>query len=739
MKFTDGYWLTRPEYKLDYAMEAYRVMAEDKALRIIAAARRIGADRGATLNTAAFEITISSPLENVLSVELVHFAGAKARKPRFALADEQYPVAFDESDDCWSVTSGRLRAEVTKKDWSITYFDGERRLTSSADHAIAHALDSRSGKTYMMDSLYMDVGEWIYGLGERFGAYLKNGQTVDIWNADGGTASEQAYKNIPFYMTNRGYGVLVDDTSDVSFEVGSEKVERVQFSVEGEALRYYMILGPSPKEVLCRYTQLVGRPALPPAWSFGLWLSTSFTTDYDEKTTTSFIDGMKERDIPLSVFHFDCFWMKGMNWCDFEWDRQTFPDPKGMLARYKSRGLHISAWINPYVSQFSPLFAIGKEKGYFIQKENGDVWQTDLWQPGMAILDVTNPQAREWFSSYLERLLDMGVDCLKTDFGERIPVKGVRYFNGSSPLHMHNYYTHLYNQMVFELLERKRGKGDAVLFARSATAGGQQYPVHWGGDNSANYRSMAETLRAGLSLAHCGFGFWSHDISGFEQTAPADVYKRWAQFGLLSSHSRLHGSSSYRVPWLFDEEACEVVRRFAKLKCRLMPYLYSIAVEAHEKGIPMLRPMLLEFPDDLTAQMLDRQYMLGDKLLVAPVFSADEAAFYLPAGRWINILDEKVYEGERWVHERYDFMHMPLLVREDTVLPMGAHEDRPDYDYADQLELHVYGLKDGERREIQIHDLSGRVKARYTISRKTGKLHASTDSALPYRIVEHTL
>ena len=291
-------------------------------------------------------------------------------------------------------------------------------------------------------------------------------------------------------------------------------------------------------------------------------MSTSFTTDYDEKTVTSFIDGMAERDIPLSVFHFDCYWMKAYNWCDFTWDPDVFPDPEGMLKRYHEKGLKLCAWINPYIAQASPLFDEGKENGYLIRKTDGSVWQTDMWQAGMGILDVTNPAAREWYCGKLKKILDQGIDCLKTDFGERIPVRDIVYFDHSDPLRMHNYYTFLYNQMVFNLLKREKGEGEAILFARSATAGGQQFPVHWGGDNSASYVSMAETLRAGLSMSHSGFGYWSHDISGFEQTAPADVYKRWAAFGLLSSHSRLHGSGSYRVPWLFDEESVDVVRAF---------------------------------------------------------------------------------------------------------------------------------------------------------------------------------
>ena len=539
-------------------------------------------------------------------------------------------------------------------------------------------------------------------------------------------------------MTNRGYGVFVEDTSDVSFEVASEKVERVQFSAEGETIVYDVIYGGTPKAVLDSYTALTGRPALLPAWSFGLWLSTSFTTNYDEKTATSFIQGMADRDIPLSVFHFDCFWMKGFNWCDFTWDEETFPDPEGMLKRYHDRGLHLCCWINPYIAQASPLFREGMEHGYLLKKTNGDVWQTDLWQAGMGILDVTNPDARAWYCGHLRKILRMGVDCLKTDFGERIPVRDIAYFDGKDPLHMHNYYTFLYNKMVFDLLKEERGEGEAILFARSATAGSQQFPVHWGGDNSASYVSMAETLRAGLSMSHSGFGFWSHDISGFEQTAPADVYKRWAAFGLLSSHSRLHGSSSYRVPWLFDEESCDVVRKFTRLKCRLMPYLYGAAVEAHEHGTPMMRPMMLEFPDDPACDTLDRQYMMGESLLVAPVFHADSHVdYYLPDGLWTSLLDDRKVQGGHWQRETHDFLSLPLMVRPGTVLPMGKHDDRPDYDYTDGLELHVYQLAEGQTVTVKIPDLKGQLAATYTVTMKDGKAEVVTDSKKPYTVVVH--
>jgi alpha-D-xyloside xylohydrolase len=427
--------------------------------------------------------------------------------------------------------------------------------------------------------------------------------------------------------------------------------------------------------------------------------------------------------------------MKEFHWVNFEWDGRVFPDPQGMLRRMKERGLRICVWINPYIAQRSALFDEGREYGYLLKKPDGDVWQTDLWQAGMGIVDFTNPEARRWFGDKLRALVDMGVDCFKTDFGERIPTDVV-YFDGSDALKMHNYYSYLYNKTVFEVLEGKLGRGKAVVFARSATVGGQQFPVHWGGDCTATFESMAESLRGGLSLCLSGFGFWSHDIGGFELTASADVYKRWCAFGLLSSHSRLHGSGSYRVPWLFDEEAVDVLRFFTRLKCRLMPYLFAAACQAHEKGLPVMRAMILEFPDDPACDTLDRQYMLGETLLVAPVFSHEgEVTYYLPVGRWTNFLTGKLIEGPGWVQEKHDFMSLPLLVRPNSILPVGKHDERPDYNYADGVTLHVYELAEGRHAPVSIPSMTGDVETTFDIER-TGKLItiARRGSARPWQL-----
>jgi len=356
-------------------------------------------------------------------------------------------------------------------------------------------------------------------------------------------------------------------------------------------------------------------------------------------------------------------------------------------------------------------------KCYLLRRPDGRVWQWDNWQSGMGFVDFTNPEACAWYAGHLERLVAIGVDCFKTDFGERIPTDVV-YFDGSDPHKMHNYYTFLYNRLVFETLKRLKGNDEAVVFARSATVGSQRFPVHWGGDNVATYESMAESLRGGLSLGLSGFGFWSHDIGGFQNKAPAHVYKRWCAFGLLSSHSRLHGFTSYRVPWIYDDEAVDVLRFFSKLKCRLMPYLYAAAAEAARSGAPMMRAMVLEFPDDPACETLDRQYMLGPSLLVAPVFSEDgQASFYLPEGRWTHLLTGEVVDGGRWRKEKHGFQSLPLYARPNSLIAWGRRDDRPDYDFADGAVFAAYALEERAEASASIIAASGSEMLRLSIRR----------------------
>jgi len=695
MKFSNGCWMNREGYTLQFPTEVYSYEQTDYQLTLYAPFVKVR-HRGNTLDGGMMTIELSSPLEEVIRVKMTHHLGGAEAGPHHELKVQKVPIQVQQTAEHLLFYSGDLSVKIQKQGgFQIDFLHKDQLLTASLHQGMSYITNDQ-GQTYMREQLSLDIGELIYGLGERFSPFIKNGQSVEIWNEDGGTGSEQAYKNIPFYLSNKGYGVFVNHLEKVSYEVASEKNTKVQFSVPGESLEYFMINGPTPKVVLERYTTLTGKPSLPPAWSFGLWLSTSFTTNYDEETVTGFIDGMLERDIPFDVFHFDCFWMKEFEWCNFIWDDRVFPDPEGMLQRIKAKGLKICVWINPYIGQKSPLFKEGIGKGYFIKRSDGSVWQWDKWQAGLAIVDFTNPEACLWYQEKLAVLMDMGVDSFKTDFGERIPTDAV-YFDSSNPEKMHNYYAYLYNKVVFELLENKLGKNEAVLFARSAATGSQKFPIHWGGDCWSTYPSMAESLRGGLSFSLSGFSYWSHDISGFEQGATPDLYKRWTQFGLLSSHSRYHGNSEYKVPWLYGEEAVAVAQKFSKLKNRLMPYLYRNAVESSKTGVPMMRPMIIDFIEDETCHYLDRQYMLGDALLVAPIFNEQGTVrYYVPAGIWTNLLTNEQIAGGAWQQEHHGYETLPLLVKENTILPMGSVAQKAAYDYVKEVTFHLFEILEAE-------------------------------------------
>ena len=729
MRFTDGYWKVREDCSLYQASRAGEIEIGDRSVTVYASGVQNGGRK--ELGGITLTVTFFSPATDCIGVRVVHHLGSKRPTPVFYESKEGHgQVCVNEESAV--VRSGGTEVRISRgQEWKVEFFHNGRKLTQSGWRSLGYAvLDT--GECFTKEELQLSVGENIFGLGERFTPFIKNGQSVEIWNRDGGTSSEQSYKNIPFYVSDRDYGVLIHDAGRVSLEVASEKVERVQFSVPGESLEYCVIGADSVAEVLQKYDRLTGMPALPPAWSFGLWLTTSFTTDYDEKTVTHFINGMEERGIPLQVFHFDCFWMRGGHWCDFLWDKEAFPDPEGMLQRLKQRGLKICVWINPYIAQRSILFEEGMRKGYFICRTDGTVWQTDEWQPGMAIVDFSNPDACAWYQEKLRLLLAMGVDTFKTDFGERIPDQDIVYRNGMSPEKMHNYYTYLYNKTVFDLLTEVRGGRDAVVFARSATCGGQRFPVHWGGDCVASYESMAESLRGGLSLAMCGFGFWSHDMGGFENTATPDLYKRWTAFGMFSTHSRLHGNSSYRVPWLFDEEAVDVLRFFTKKKCALMPYLYGSAVRTAQTGIPMMRPMIVDFEKEPVAPFLDRQYMLGRSLLVAPVFTeTGEVTYYLPEGRWTNYFTGKCAE-QGWQKEQWDYFGLPVMVRENTILPVGR-EDQTVYAYEKGLTLEIYELWD--EAEVCIYRSDGTKAGSVRARREGNEICLTVEGIQEYEIM----
>lgn len=733
MKFSHGVWRMREGVKPYWAARVARHVAQHGELELRCVHKL---DPKNNLNNYGMTVRLSSPLPGVLRLRVTHLAGRKRPGPYFELpSDRNTDTRLTETDGALLYDVGGLVAHVRTSPFSLE-LHSPRGLISELRPNNVGVMEVAGEQSHVMARFTLPVGAHAYGLGERFGPLVRDGQSVSTWNEDPGTETDLAYKNVPFFLTNAGFGVFVADPGRVDFELMTERVSAAQVSTGGNELDCYFIAGDEPKQVLERYTALTGRPALPPLWSFGLWLSTSFLTEYDERTVMSMIDGMRERGIPLSVFHFDCLWMKEHHWCDFIWDEAKFPEPPAMLARIRERGVHTCVWINPYISEFSALFEEGAERGFFLKNRAGDVYQSDFWQPQIAFIDFTNAEAVAWYTGKLKALLDQGVHCFKTDFGEKIPADAV-YADGSDPQRMHNYYAFLYNRAVFSLLERERGRGEAVVFARSATAGCQRFPVHWGGDSDASWTSMAETLRGGLSFGLSGGAFWSHDIGGFNQTATPALYKRWVAFGLLSSHSRLHGATSYRVPWAFDEEAVAVLRHFTRLKLRLMPYLWAAAVEASERGLPLLRAMLLEFPEDPVAEVLDLQYLLGDSLLVAPVFTAEgRVRYYLPPGEWTDYeTSERVRGGAFRSEESVGFFRIPLFVRENRLLAIGGEEERPDYDFSAALTLELFALADGKSAQALVHAPDGSVRARFTARRRGDEIEFSGEGARDVRVL----
>jgi alpha-D-xyloside xylohydrolase len=689
MRIFEGAYTQSPGMKFLPVSRLYEVEKGKNSVMVTGLHLRGPAD--AKIGGVAIRVEITSPLENVIRIRASHHGRTDGAKPGFLKGSAAAALAVTDNSESLRASSGSLSVEIGKKDWGIKYSWKSSVITESGTGGLG-AVERIDGAHFMTEKLTLKPGECVYGLGERFSPFVRNGQSVAMWNSDPSSSSDLAYKNVPFYLTSAGYGVFVNTAARAEFEVATEDNSAVRITVPGHEMDYLIIGGDSPKEVLTRYTALTGRPPMIPKWSLGLWLTTSFTTTYDEKTIMEHVDGMKKRDIPLTVFHFDCYWMRERHWCDFRWDTAAFPDPVGMLKRLKSMGLSICVWINPYISELSSLYKEAAESGYLLKRPTGEVYRLDWWQPGNSFIDFTNPDARAWYCKQLEPLIDMGVDSFKTDFGESAPADAVS-FDGSDGAEMHNRYTLEYNRAVFELLQKRKGNGNALVFARSATAGSQAYPIHWGGDSYSTYNSMAGELRGGLSFSLSGAAFWAHDIGGFYGTATPDLYKRWVAFGLLSSHSRLHGDSSYRVPWTFDDESVDVLRHFTKLRHSLLPYLYGCCRDAHETGLPVMRAMMLEFPNDPTCRHLDRQYMLGSSLLVAPVMSPDGSVeYYLPEGEWTDFQTGARVHGGRWQNGSMDYFSIPLYVKENSIIPVGPVENAPNRSSFDSLTLRIYGF-----------------------------------------------
>ena len=640
---------------------------------------------GVTQSGEPFTISVSIVAPGVVRVLL---EGADASPDRVRLARHgDAPLAgisLREAGEGISLKDDLIRVQIDLDPFHLAFFGADGRLlleqnatdTNVKDELIVLPFgysEAGGARLAFHDTFTAEPDEHFYGFGEKWTDFDKRGQRLKMWHYDAyGVHSERAYKNVPFFVSTRGYGLFVDSVMPVEFDMAASNHSTFSVIVPDAALDYYVIAGPDPKTVITRYANLVSLPILPPKWALGLWMSSGFKRDSQDEVLARAKE-LRARGIPCDVLHLDCYWQRWGRWSDLQWDTEMFPDPPAMLRAISAMGFRVCLWMNPYIGVESPLLAEGKAKGYFLKTADGETWVGDLWggegnfHPDVAIIDVTNPEAVEWFRELLRPLLHMGAEVVfKTDFGEGVPPEIVAH-NGMNGVQLHNLYPLLYNDIVAGVTAA--GAGHAMVWGRSTYAGGQRHAAQWGGDPNCTYQGMASTLRGGLSMGMCGHAFWSHDIGGFHRQPTPELYARWAQFGLFSPLSRAHGMTT-RLPWDYGDTASAIFRQYARLRYRLLPYLYTYAHIAHETSLPILRPMVLEFPEDPCTYTLDLQYMLGAEIMVAPIFNSQgRRHVYFPAGRWIDYWTQEVITGpqSRLIVAPLDVL--PLYVRANTLIP----------------------------------------------------------------------
>ncbi len=562
-------------------------------------------------------------------------------------------------------------------------------------------------------SYHLRPDEHLFGLGEKFTPLDKRGQRIISWTQDAfGSTSERSHKNIPFLMSTRGYGLFLDTSARVTWELGTVSAQSYTTTVDAPSLSAYLIGGRTSADILALYTQLTGRAPVPPKWSFGLWMSGTGGRR-DQASMEALAQGVEDHRLPVDVIHVDTWWMKWRQYCDFRWDAESFPDVPGFINGLHAKGFKLTLWEHPYISVESDLFEVGKREGYFVTRPNNEVYVIDYglslaprpdgvirtatpetsWNARIAIIDLTNEAAYRWYQDLHRPVLRSGVDAFKTDFGEDIPADAV-FSNGQTGATMHNLYPLLYNQAVYEVTQQEKGYG--LVWSRAGTAGSQRYPVCWSGDPAADWDSLACTIRGGLSIGMSGVPFWASDIGGYRGSPSPDLYIRWAQFALLCSHARFHGDSA-REPWAFGSDADRIVREFAELRYRLLPYLYSAAYEAHLTGLPVIRAMPLAFPQDRNTYDKDLQFMLGASLLVAPIYDGSEQrSVYLPAGRWIDYWTGLEQVGGRNIEVTCPIEQIPIYVRAGAIIPTIADARRVPNGVISPLIVDVYPNGNGD-------------------------------------------
>lgn len=613
--------------------------------------------------------------------------------------DRARPEVTETADAVW-VRTDRLHVRVGRRPFALLVEDAAtgavllrtaERLRQVAGFPLAPAVlaegDARAADgDQAADSdraegenttLHLELGpdEDVLGFGEQFSRVVKNGQRLRLRVEDAlGTGTGMAYKPVPVWHSSRGCTALLNTGAQVVADVGHTRPDVLGLGVADSALDLYLIAGNSPKDRLTSYTALTGRAEVPPLWALGYWLGRC--RYHSAAQMLAVADELRARQVPCDVLHADPDWLvvDRLN-CDFVWNRERFGDRAEFVAALRERGLRLSVWELPYLDSASPRYATAEEHGFLVRDAAGEIAAvTGTPAPDgrpRALLDFTNPRAREWWQSLHEEFFADGVAVFKTDFGEGLP-DDAALADGTPANHAHNLYPLRYNQAVSEVTARCTGRAPLV-WGRSGWAGSHRLPGQWGGDAESTVAGMRATVRGGLSYALSAPGFWSHDIGGFfGPELTAGLFVRWTQLGALSPLMRAHGLRP-REPWAFGEEPLRVVREWIRLRYSLLPYLWQAARESAERGWPMLRPLWLEFPDDEIARSRDDAFLLGADLLVVPVFDDGEAPvarrFYVPRGRWTDLLTDAVYEGPGFHTEVVPLERMPVLVREGAVIP----------------------------------------------------------------------
>ena len=581
--------------------------------------------------------------------------------------------------------------EIQKYPWRIVIKDAKGKVLTQTRHIIDNDstqikllpfsfVKRGSDNSRSINPVFsLAPGERIYGCGESFTSLNKVGQKVHLSVTDPqGPESDGQYKPVPFFFSNRGYGIFMHTSAPVTCDFGASYIGADRLFMADEQMDFFVFFG-EPKDILNEYTEITGKSPMLPLWSFGTWMSR--ITYFSQEEGLEIARQLRANRIPSDVIHFDTGWF-GVDWqCDYQFAKDRFKDPVGMLKQLSKDGFHTCLWQLPYFTPKNRFFPEIIEKGLHVVNATGGMPVED------AILDFSNPETVSWYQSKIEGLMKQGVSTIKCDFGEAAPYNGF-YHSGKGGLYEHNLYPLRYNKALFEVVERSH-PGEGIIWARSAWAGSQRYALHWGGDAATNNIGMLGDLRGGLSFGLSGFSFWSHDMGGFVTASPEDIYRRWLPFGFLSSHTRAHGAPPTE-PWLISESFTEAFRACAEMKYKLMPYVYAQAKDCSERGLPMVRALLVEFPEDPGAWLVEDEYMFGSQMLVAPLLeSGNSRTVYLPRGKWIDYQNGKVYEGGYQTIEA-DKIPAIILVRDGSLIPHTPLAQRTDQIDWNAVEMKAY-------------------------------------------------